>query len=200
MKGVILTASGIALETPYNGLTHEIPPMPALPKLDLQGRMSLDSPDAAKVLTTSNEPGARLRRRSTVSNGSRPPVQHANTMPTGAPAPAPSIPTFNPAVLPPAPVYDLKDEANLPSPFMKAGADAKAAAVERRSGSAWSLKAFGRGKHGLLEAATSNAAAASGKSDPSSSNIAPVQKRQSTGKALRASSDALRAFAGSRRS
>ncbi|KAG8985376.1 G2-specific serine/threonine protein kinase [Tulasnella sp. 427] len=193
MKGVILTASGIALKTPMPGQTHEeAPPVPALPSLTsvLQGRMSLDSPEPAKLATTNEADPARvrLRRRSTISA----PLPPAAPQPPLPSAPATTV-TFNPATLPPAPVYNLEDEENLPSPFMKKG-------VAETKASGWRSGLGFKKKTSLLSLAAANAATASSatttSSKPSSIPTGPSSKssRASFAKAVKASEDAQKAL------
>ncbi|KAG8921069.1 G2-specific serine/threonine protein kinase, partial [Tulasnella sp. 417] len=170
MKGVILTASGIALKTPVAGQTHDEvpPPVPALPSLTsvLQQRMSLDSPESAKLLAATDADAGRTRhrRRSTISAPL--PVE-------GPPPPMPSAPAttsnFNPATLPPAPVYNLEDEENLPSPFMKKGVQ------ESKATSGWRAGLGFKKKTSLLSLAAANSAsAATGPSSGSASSKSSI--------------------------
>lgn len=195
MKGVILTASGITLKTPAAGQAHEVPPpVPALPSLTsvLQGRMSLDSPEPASQLAVNDaDPGrVRLRRRSTISA----PLPPAAPQPPLPSAPA-STSTFNPATLPPAPVYNLEDEENLPSPFIKKGLQ------ETKTTSGWRSGLGFKKKTSLLSLAAANSASAATGSSAASSKTSSIPtgpsskaSRASFAKAVKASEDAQRAL------
>ncbi|KAG8893230.1 G2-specific serine/threonine protein kinase [Tulasnella sp. 403] len=181
MKGVVLTESGIELETPVRR-SEDIPPVPALPPLLSvlnDPKMMLESPEPARQLSASDTevPRNRLRRRSTISAPQRPPVVQS------ASAPA-AIPALNPATLPPAPIYDLNDEENLPSPFMK-----KTVNVTQGWGS---LKANIKKGHGLLGIATANSATANGKAATTSATTGTITKTSRTAllKALKANEEA----------
>ncbi|KIO28070.1 hypothetical protein M407DRAFT_243158 [Tulasnella calospora MUT 4182] len=155
----------------------------------LQQRMSLDSPESAKLLAANDaEAGrVRLRRRSTIS---------APLPADVPPPPMPSAPAttsiFNPATLPPAPVYNLEDEENLPSPFIKKGVQ------ESKTTSGWRSGLGFKKKTSLLSLAAANSAsAATGTSSSSASSKSSIptgpsskSSRASFAKAVKASEDA----------
>ncbi|KZT62002.1 hypothetical protein CALCODRAFT_305161 [Calocera cornea HHB12733] len=86
----------------------------------------------------------KMARRMTTSSAIvRPPLPtHANSAPT-------TIPIWNPDSLPPPPVYDMDDEENLPSPFLK-----KLSTKSRTS-----TGPLSQAKRGMLAMAAANAAA-----------------------------------------
>ncbi|KAG8954570.1 G2-specific serine/threonine protein kinase [Tulasnella sp. 419] len=159
MKGIVYTATGQTIVTPDQEAEEEIPPVPPLPSvipsiqhLLCDAQKMADSPEAIRQLSTSeSSSGVRVRRRSTVTGASRPSIAHVSSAPTGIPAS-----TWNPSNLPPAPVYDLDDEENLPSPFLKRNT------TKASVSSGWgSLKAGLKKGPGLLGLATANSALAS---------------------------------------
>lgn len=144
MRGVVLTDSGTVIPTPIKG-AEPIASTSANPLDDRPVSAPIPAPqlsDAAPgpLERSSSESEApripRLARRSTVGPAARP---------IGAPAPAAGPSTAGSWVSAPAPVYDLADEENLPSPFLKRG---KAETAK------------GKKVPGLLQLATGNAAKA----------------------------------------
>ncbi|KAG8874493.1 G2-specific serine/threonine protein kinase [Tulasnella sp. 331] len=226
MKGVVLTATGVQLETPARGEQHHEapPPVPALPTFKVIQQMLQDavmgSPDPVQNLSASenDSPRTRMRRRSTISSmasgpsssstSTRPAPSHANTAP---PPPASNIPTWSAPNTAPA-TYDLNDEANLPSPFIKKSLNVVDGIGQVQVGSSrvsWgAVKAGLRKGPGLLGLATANSAGAaggtntggsSGKSSaiptaPTSSSGSSKGSRSSYLKTLKASEDAQKAY------
>ncbi|CAE6499283.1 unnamed protein product [Rhizoctonia solani] len=136
MRGVVLTDSGEEIPTPTRG---GIAPSPSDMTIDdrptsapIPGPQLVDLPEPNLLERASSEgdPPKRLARRSMVGPAARP---------IGAPPTA--IQTSGWSAAPP--VYDLADEENLPSPFLKRG---KAETVK------------GKKVPGLLQLATGNAA------------------------------------------
>lgn len=226
MKGVVLTATGVQLETPARGeLHHEAPPpVPALPAFTVIQQMLQDavmgSPDSGRNFSSSenDSPRTRMRRRSTISSvtsgpsssssSTRPVPSHANTAPVLAPLPPSGIPTWCAPSTAPA-TYDLNDEANLPSPFIKKSLNVVDGIGGLGQGSgrvSWgAVKAGLRKGPGLLGLATANSAGGAttggsgGKSSgiptaPASSSASSKGSRSSYAKTLKASEDAQKAY------
>ncbi|CAE6439027.1 unnamed protein product [Rhizoctonia solani] len=141
MRGVVLTDSGEEIPTPTRGMTASSPAditiderPPSAPSAPIPPSQPTDLPEPGPIERSSSEgdPPKRLARRSTVGPASRP-----------ISAPPTTIQTSGWTATPP--VYDLADEENLPSPFLKRG---KNEPVK------------GKKVPGLLQLATGNAAKA----------------------------------------
>ncbi|KAG9004456.1 G2-specific serine/threonine protein kinase [Tulasnella sp. JGI-2019a] len=211
MKGVVLTTTGVQLETPAPGQLHHgddevAPPIPSVLKQILQDSV-MDSPDSARQSSSSenDSPRTRIRRRSTISSVAsgtstasavpRPVPTHANT------APPTNIPTWCAPATAPA-TYDLSDEANLPSPFIKKSLNVVDGVPANARVSWGAVKAGLKKGPGLLGLATANSAAtantgASGKGSgiPTGPTASSSKgSRSSYAKTLKASEDAQKAY------
>ncbi|KAG8759395.1 G2-specific serine/threonine protein kinase [Ceratobasidium sp. 423] len=136
MRGVVLTDSGEEIPTPGRG---GIAPSPSDMTIDdrptsapIPATQLTDLPETSPLERSSSEgdPPKRLARRSTVGPAARPIGAAPTTIQTSGWVAAP-------------PVYDLADEENLPSPFLKRGK---------------TETAKGKKVPGLLQLATGNAA------------------------------------------
>jgi hypothetical protein len=175
MRGVILTDTGETVDTPQKGHLHAIPGLPSRsPSADDEPQASTS--EAESTPETYRRP--RTGRRSTVSSGIRPAhPQSSNSLPT-------NIPIWNPNA--PPPVYDLDDEENLPSPFLKRAVSAVAEVVRRPSKNNGSRKSGGMLAFAAANSAIANAASASTTNLHSTTGHS---KSSSSGGTLRTSGD-----------
>ncbi|KAG8742818.1 G2-specific serine/threonine protein kinase [Ceratobasidium sp. 414] len=119
MRGVVLTDSGTAVPTPIKGADTTITTSASTGSLidDRLSSVPIPAPQLGEATYPTVEPPSegeaprtqRLARRSTVGPAARPIGVPAMTNPVAG------------WVSAPAPVYDMADEENLPSPFIKRG-------------------------------------------------------------------------------
>ncbi|EUC64059.1 Serine/Threonine kinase catalytic domain protein [Rhizoctonia solani AG-3 Rhs1AP] len=115
MRGVVLTDSGEEIPTPSRGAAITTPAditiddRPASAPIPAPQLTDLPEPNPLERSSSEGDPPKRVARRSTIGPASRP---------IGAPTTT-AIQTSGWTAS--APVYDLADEENLPSPFLKRG-------------------------------------------------------------------------------
>ncbi|KAF8609002.1 hypothetical protein BDV93DRAFT_214739 [Ceratobasidium sp. AG-I] len=143
MRGVVLTDSGTVVPTPIRGGADPT----VSPSNPLFDDRTLNAPIPAPQLTDAI-PIAPLERSASESDAPRLPrlARRSTVGPAARPISVPSgSGSVNSWASAPAPIYDMADEENLPSPFIKRG---KADAVKSKK------------VPGLLQLATGNAAKA----------------------------------------
>lgn len=143
MRGVVLTDSGTVVPTPIKGVGIDPMASPSNPLEDRPFSAPIPAPQLSDAIPL---PG--LERSASESDAPRVPrlIRRSTVGPAARPISVPSgSGSVNSWASAPAPVYDMADEENLPSPFIKRG---KADTVKVKK------------VPGLLQLATGNAAKA----------------------------------------